>query len=117
MVVEGPSERLARIILRGRLAVELNNRFYIIAKDYNTIDMIFSCTYFNVSSVLPRSRVLLVLQVYDVEMQSIIMMRFILNFTNGATARRFYNYVKTETSCTSNIIPVVIPHHIANIDE
>lgn len=111
----GKNEGMPRII-GGKLVVEMRNRFYILTETDHTVQMIFSCTHFNVSTVLHGGRILLVVQVYDIEKEDeVIMKRFVLRFSAYTVALRFYKYVKKVSSCTNNIIPIDIPDHLKPI--
>ena len=68
--------------------------------------MVFSCTQFNVSSVLSGGRVALAVQLYDIEARKTDVAKFTLTFTDAGVAQRFYDHVKQMPDCINSSIPV-----------
>lgn len=107
-----PTVEVCEITVGGYIGVELRNRFYIVSDIDNTINMIFSRNNFNVSSALTGGRVLIAVQMYDIDEQEMNMIKFILKFSDDDVARSFYDYVKQVPSCTNELIPVLLPDNI-----
>lgn len=94
-----------RVIVGGTLVDEFRNRFVV----YSTADapvMVFSTGHFNVSSVLSQSRLLLVIQAYDIEKRDIVMLKFLVRFEHEEIANNFHEYVTKKSPCINSMIPV-----------
>lgn len=101
-------------IVRAKLIVELRIRFIAVSNDDGSILMIFTAKHFNISPLLTKDRMLLVVQVYDVQKEEIILQKFLFDFLDNTTAKLFYKYVKEdEPPVTDNMITVVVPSRIS----
>lgn len=98
-------------MMGGTLVDELRNRFIVYSR-INVPVMIFSAGHFNVSSVLTMGRVFMAIQAYDIEIQEIVMLKFLVKFRHVETANDFHKYVTKESPCTNSIIPINIPEYI-----
>lgn len=95
----------------GNIFNELRNRFIVVSRREKPA-MIFSSGHFNVSPVLAHGQIVLVIQVYDIEMRNIVMLKFLLIFKDDEIANNFHKFVKQEPSCTNDLIPVTVPSYV-----
>lgn len=89
----------------------MRNRFVVFSQTDAPV-MIFSAGHFNLSSVMSDGRVLLVMQVFDIEKGELVRLKILIKFKDDETANHFYEFVTRDPRRTDNMIPVEVPTHI-----